>query len=739
MSISLRDRSWVLPVALGVVALGVGGIAFASLAYVHFAAERSRLVVVAQNQALSIVGLATLDDEGGAESTLDTFEEALPEIEAALAGFRMFGETGEMLVGRRDGDQIVFLIDRGGGEVGLPPPVPVSTGYADPMLRALLGESGVSTGMDYRGVKVLAAFEPVASLGLGVVAKIDMAEILAPFIRTGIAMTVLALTLVGAGVVGVRRLGEPLRRRVRESEARLRVLFEQAADALFLITRDGAFVDINERACQSLDYSRAELLTMYVSDIDPCFPGKTLTTLFTKLVQSGEDATFEAAHERRNGEVFPVEISSNIIELHGEPHLLSMVRDITGRKQMEESEQKLRDRIQQAQKLESLSVMAGGIAHDFNNLLMVMLGYADLVLADISPSGESYAKVQAIKTAGLRAAELSGQMLDYSGQGRSDSAPAHMPEIVRSVLQVLKVSLLKNVEVRCALDDRGATIDADVGQLRQVIISLVTNAVEATNSHDDGPKIDIKIGVRYCDSSYLAGCYPGHKCAEGDHVFVEIADAGRGMDHDTMGRMFDPFFSTKFTGRGLGLAATLGIVHGHAGAIRVTSRPEVGTTVTALFPIIDSPEASPGTMPASLRDPATGSMILLIDDEALVREVIRNTLTRAGYDVIVASSGEEAVQVLRGAPDAVDCVVMDLTMPGMDGVATFDELQLMGGGIPVILCSGYHVGHLEDRVAGRAFAGFLQKPYQLKELCATIDAAISRDEVEGLSADGERL
>lgn len=842
----IRNRNWVLVAVLVFVALGVGATMFVAQARSHFDEARSRLVVSAQSQARIIEAIAWLDEQSTSDNPRGAFEASIHQIREAQAAFRTYGETGETTLAQRDGDQIIFLLSHRRDGVVPPLPVPISSGNAEPMLRALSGESGVVVGLDYRGVRVLAAFEPVGELDLGVVAKIDMAEVRAPLIRTGVTITVLALMLVVAGVAIFRGFGEPLIRKLAASERQLRLLFEQASDALFLINREGAFVDVNDQACRALGYSRSEMLGLAVPDIDAVYPKTKFDDFMSGMIRSGTSATFESEHQRKDGLTFPVEISTRIINLKGEPHLLSMARDITSRKRVHEelrrqailveastdmmalldkgytylavnsvyaaafgrrvdemvgrtatelfgedffeesiqpraercyagehvshqewikfpasgsryldityspsrgpdgeitgfvvagrditerkraddAREKLRDRIQQVQKIESLGVLAGGIAHDFNNLLMGVLGNAELVLDELSPSSESYQNVKAIETAALRASTLVRQMLDYSGKGRLVMEPVSLPELVRDALTLLKASALSKTAINFAIDDGVGTLAGDPTQLRQVIINLLTNAAEAIDVQDERGTIDIKVGVRRCDTAYLSGCTPGSECVEGDHVFLEVSDRGIGMDHHTMSQMFDPFFSTKFAGRGLGLAATLGIVHGHNGAIRVTSNPGAGTTVTVLLPVRDLPQALAQAEVASRRGSPRRGTILVVDDEQVVRDVVRRALANAGHDVIVASGGQEALNVFEERSDGIDCVLLDLTMPGMDGVETLAELRRMNDAVPVILCSGYHVGLLESRYGAKGFAGFLQKPFQSEELRAKIDVLL---------------
>ena len=239
--------------------------------------------------------------------------------------------------------------------------------------------------------------------------------------------------------------------------------------------------------------------------------------------------------------------------------------------------------MQHAQKLESLGVLAGGIAHDFNNLLMAILGNADLALLWLPPDSPAESKLREIEAAARRAADLCRQMLAYSGKAQFATQPVNLSTVADEMAGLFKVSISENAALRCDLPAHLPSIEADAAQLRQVIMNLITNASEALN--EGSGTISISTGQITCHRAYLADLDAGANLAEGDYVFLEVSDTGCGMDADTRARMFEPFFTTKFPGRGLGLAAVLGIVRAHHGAVKVRSEPERGASVTILFPV----------------------------------------------------------------------------------------------------------------------------------------------------------
>ncbi len=398
-------------------------------------------------------------------------------------------------------------------------------------------------------------------------------------------------------------------------------------------------------------------------------------------------------------------------------------REIEERERMEQEKLALERQILHAQKLESLGVLAGGIAHDFNNLLMAILGNADLALDELSPMSPARGKLLEIEKASKRAAELAKQMLAYSGKGRFVVEPIDLGELLEEMVHLLKVSICKKASLRLDLSSDLPPFEGDATQLRQVIMNLITNASEALEG--ESGTIALSTGKMFCDAAYIEetlaalGGGPDITLPEGDYVFIEVADTGCGMDKQTLERIFDPFFSTKFTGRGLGMSAVLGIIRGHDGLLKIYSEVGKGTTFKALFPT--SQQAQPGralhASPAPPEDSWRGSgTILIVDDEEAVRSIGRRMLERLGFTVFTANNGLEALECLREHRDEITCVLLDLTMPQMDGEEAFREMRRTSPDITVLLCSGYNEQDATQRFVGKGLAGFLQKPFTMRGL-----------------------
>jgi len=399
-----------------------------------------------------------------------------------------------------------------------------------------------------------------------------------------------------------------------------------------------------------------------------------------------------------------------------------VARDVTQRKlaeqrllQAEENRRKLELSVMQAQKLESLGVLAGGIAHDFNNLLTSILGSADLAAAELSPYSPARRYIEDIERASRRAADLCRQMLAYSGKGRFVIQALNVNDLVKEMAHLLSVSISKKVVIRYDFADHLPSVRADATQLRQVVMNLITNASEAIG--DRSGLIALASGVMNCDAAYLEATVGDVSPREpGQYVFLEVRDTGLGMDGDTVSRIFDPFFSTKFAGRGLGLAAVLGIVRGHKGALRVDSVRGKGTTFRVLLPAHNVPSESLEEVSAAHRGWRGHGLVLLTDDEESVRVLTKRMLEYSGFEVVCAADGREAIALFTERCRQVRLVVLDWTMPHIDGEACLRELRRLDPTVKVIMISGYNEQEIVDHFVGKGLAGFVQKPYKMADL-----------------------
>ena len=550
----------------------------------------------------------------------------------------------------------------------------------------------------------------------------------------GVLAALLLLSLFWSGILRgqvlerSRALKAQLRERkavenaLRDSQRRLTTLFDGIDDGLLVHDVDGNILDCNDVLCRRLGYSREELLRMKTTDIDAAdFAGGFKNRLELQFKQHRYRC--EGAHRTSDGRVIPVDIMTSLIEYNGRPAVLAAVRDISEKVQRENEHQNLLNQMQHTQKLESMGVLAGGIAHDFNNLLMGMLGNADLALDQLPSASPAIKELKEIQVGIRRAADLCRQMLAYSGKGRFVIEAVDLNRMVEEMANLLVVSVSKRAELRYNFSAQMPPIEADSTQLRQVIMNLITNASDAMDGHDG--IITITTGTRDCSRTFLKNTYVDDHLPEGKYAFVQVVDNGYGMSKETLEKLFDPFYTTKATGRGLGLAAVLGIIRGHKGAVKVQSEEGRGTTFSIFFPVAENavlPEQEDHFDWKSWRG---SGCVLLVDDEETVRNVGRRMLERVGFKVLLAADGLEAMEIFKKRKRNLACVILDMSMPHMDGEEAFLAIRQIVADMPVILSSGYNRQSVVSDFTDSGPTGFLQKPYQVEQMVRELRLLLS--------------
>jgi len=382
---------------------------------------------------------------------------------------------------------------------------------------------------------------------------------------------------------------------------------------------------------------------------------------------------------------------------------------------------RLEDQLRQAAKLEALGVLAGGIAHDFNNLLAAILGNAELAATTLDENARANVMLGEIITASVNATELCSQMLAYAGRSTPSTEPIDCNEVVRELGGLLKVALSKKAQLIYELSSAPSGVLGDKSQLRQVIMNLITNASDAIGNHEG--QIVIRTSVQELDQDELKQRHPEAKLSPGTYVYLTVTDTGKGMNGATKARIFDPFFSTKTSGRGLGLAAVQGIVRGHEGAIGLESEEGGGTVFSVLLPFEELPHESVSNH-EDTKSEAQGARILVVDDEAQIRAVVGSILERAGYEILLAGDGVEALEIFRRESDSIDCVLLDLSMPKLDGDEVFAQLREIRGDVRVILSSGFAEQEILNRFKDAGLAGVIQKPARMNVLLAKVGEAL---------------
>jgi PAS domain S-box-containing protein len=516
---------------------------------------------------------------------------------------------------------------------------------------------------------------------------------------------------------------------LRESEERFRTLLAHVDSvAVQGYGPDGVIHYWNRASERLYGYTAEEALGRTILDL--IVPGEargSIASAIAHMATTGSPLpSSEASLLRKDGFRVTVYASYAVVNIPGRaPELYCIDIDITDHKRAEQERLELERRLLYAQKLESLGILAGGIAHDFNNLLMAVLGNLDLALRKVSPVSPARTNIEQSAQAARRATDLTRQMLAYSGKGRFIVKAMDLSELVEENAHLLRSSVTRTATLDVSLGRSLPPIEADAGQVQQMIINLITNASEAIG--DASGRIIITTGVQECDVQCLKQSRIEDVPPAGRFVYLEVSDTGCGMDEQTQQRLFDPFFTTKSPGRGLGMSAILGIVRGHGGAIFVESSPGRGTSIRILFPAPEEAraekEAVNDTRAAEAGAPAMSGTVLVVDDEEIVRMVCKEMVESMGLQVLTAADGREAVDLFASHADSISHVILDLSMPNMDGMAAFTELVHIKPGVKVILSSGYDEQDSLQRLPGPGPAGFIQKPYSLQNLRDALEKA----------------
>jgi len=512
-----------------------------------------------------------------------------------------------------------------------------------------------------------------------------------------------------------------LQEALQESEGRFRTMADTASCAIFTYAQ--TFTYVSGYACELLGRSAEELLRTAFWDV--VHPEDRETVRARGLArQRGEpvEPRYQFRVLRPDGTSRWVDFTASAFQFGGRTVGLGTAFDITDHVAAVESRIALERRLLESQRLESLGLMAGGVAHDFNNLLTIILGNASLALEEAEPGSLVHQSLGSIADTAHRAADLTRQMLAYSGRGKVRREPLDLNATLKSLTGLFESTVPKRIALDYQFAPDLPALDADPTQLQQIVLNLLTNAVEAIG---DAPgTVRVRTGAQRLSSEDIAHTFPDQALEAGPHLFLEVSDTGVGMDEETQRRVFDPFFTTKPTGRGLGLAAMQGIVRGHRGGIWLSSRPGRGSTFRVLLPALET-HAPVAPVHAAATPGWTGhGLLLVVDDEAPIRAMASTVLRRAGFEVLTAAHGEEGVEALRFHSRDLRAILLDISMPVMTGGEAFPALRRIRPDIPVILTSGFEgEEHLQDLLA-QPGTSFLQKPYAAADLLALMRDAL---------------
>ena len=510
------------------------------------------------------------------------------------------------------------------------------------------------------------------------------------------------------------------RKRAQETLLRSQFSIDRASDAIFWMGSQGDFLYVNDQACRSLGYTREELMELRLWDIDPHFPKERWQIQWQEMMVAG-NRIFETTHRRKDGTDFPVEVSSNHIMYNKtEHHHVAFVRDISYRKQAEAERSKLEVQLYQAQKMESIGRLAGGVAHDFNNMLGVILGYADLMKADLATDHPLLRKVLEIEKAAKHSRDITTQLLAFSRKQVVSPQVLNLNARIRDLQKTLARLIGEDIDLQVFTGDGLWKVKFDPIQIEQILINLAVNARDAM---PDGGKLTIetvntRIGEAYCREH--AGFIPG------DFVRLSISDNGSGMEPETLAHVFEPFFTTKEVGKGtgLGLATVYGIVKQSGGFINAYSEPGQGTTFTIYLPREDGGGA---IVAQSDEVPlvAGTETVLLVEDDEMVRVMTRAMLERIGYTVQAVSTPEAALAFFEGDGQPVDLLMTDVVMPVMNGKQLRDRIAAIRPDIRTLFMSGYTANVIVQHGVLDEGVHFIQKPFSMNHLARMVRKALT--------------
>ncbi len=527
-------------------------------------------------------------------------------------------------------------------------------------------------------------------------------------LRTVVPVDLAGKTVLLISIIEITRLRQA-EQALRDSEERYHRLFEMESNAIILADAEtGQILDVNRAASELYGYSFEQMLRLKVADIS-AEPKETICAI-------REENTHVRLryHKKKDGTLFPVEITGRGSDLGGKRVHLAAIRDITERMQAEEERDKLEAQLRQAQKLEAIGTLTGGIAHDFNNLLTPIIGYSELALYDAQLQPALRSNFDQILQAALRAKDLVKQILAFGRYTKEQpKVPADIGVIVKEALKLLRASLPTTIEISQKVE-RGFVF-ADATQIHQVLINLCTNAAHAM---DGKGVIEISLARVYLSESSLAsGSIIGLK--PGAFLRLSVSDTGCGMDAETLQRIFDPYFTTKEVGKGsgLGLAVVLGIVKRHRGAVSVQSAPGKGSTFSIYFPTLEGVAEAPAEPVHDL--PRGIEKILMVDDEQMLLQLNAQILGHLGYQVTPASDGLHALEIFRARSDQFDLLITDYTMPEMTGIDLVKEIRWIRPDIPAILCSGF-TEKLTANTAMELGVELIMKPFSVKDLAQVV-------------------
>ncbi len=697
------NRVLLLIVTMIIISLVVVGMASFMMYRTALDEEKVRLTETAQSHARLIEAIAR--DEQLEKEEGPIMERTLSQIIDAHSHYKGFGETGEFTLARRVGDEIVFLLNHRHYDLEFTMPIPIESELAEPMRLALSGMSGIIIGLDYRGEKVLAAYEPVGELALGIVAKIDLDEIRSPFIRTSLIALGFAVLVIGLGAMLFLRITNPMIRILEESKERYRQLFENETDALMIFDGETRrFEDVNKATLDLFGYTRDEFLKLQLTDISG---GPDKTKVAVDKIVNGEPGSVDIPahkHKKKNGTEFFAEINIAAFISKGRKKIILAIRDITKRIKVEKEKVKLQTKLKNSEKMAGLGTLTSGIAHEFNNLLQIMIGHTEYAQRTKKQEDLEEA-LDIVCNTSDRVSKIIRDLFTFSSRDVLERELSSIPELMDFILSMLEEQMeKKNISV-IRKYGRALKIEVNKGEIQQVFLNMAANARDAM--FPEGGKLEIEI-----------------KKVK-DNVEISFTDTGRGIKKENLSKIFEPFYTTKgavggntrIQGMGLGLSVSHGIVERHGGSIEVESEVGKGTTFTIRLPV-NAVKAKKRTVKEKKKTKAEKTKtvkILAVDDEEEICKMLTKWLSVEGHKVKSALTGRTAISLVK--KELFDVVFLDIIMTGVSGIEVLEKIREISPKIKVIMMSGSQLKEdVWDDLKQKGASGFIQKPFKIEDI-----------------------
>jgi len=689
-----------------------------------FSQERLRLVDVVKSRARLIEAIVRNEVNNGKENnkSLSYWEnETLDQIVNAHRNFKGFGKTGEFTLARKNNGLIDFVLRQRHSFLDKPDPIPFDSMLAAPMRLALLGYSGTIIGNDYRGENVLAAYEPVGIIDLGIVAKIDIYEIQKPFIRSAlyILLIVVLVSLLGSLIIFYTII--PIINKIKETEQRFHQLFINNYTPVILVdAKNARIIDANNAAIKYYRYTLDEIVSYNLNVLSPAPVFSVLKELYEVKINKSKSVITQ--HRLQNGDIRDVEILMSLVQLDKEKIIYCVILDITEKLQKEKKYKRLHKDLEQARKMEALGQLTGGIAHDFNNMLGIIMGYTEIARDNLPNSGDGKVSgyLDQVLVASTRAKELISSMMLFSRRNEGDYQTINISSLVTEDIKMLRSIIPTSIEIKSSVAENLPAILIEPIKLQQLIMNLCVNARDAM---DEEGILTIKLDFLKDLNDFCPVC---NEKIEGDWLCLSVTDTGSGIPDDVVEHLFEPFFTTKEQGKGtgMGMAVVHGIVMDLKAHILIDTTIGKGTTISILFnPVSVIDESIDKKVVLTIEDKKHNGEILIVDDEKSLSELLGEMLTVEGYDCQCFSSSTKALAEFEKNPHKYDLIISDQTMPGLTGFDMIKKIRERRADMPAIIATGFS-SSFDDTIAKENNIGILKKPASRESLLKIVNKVL---------------